>query len=75
MVAGSRSIPSPGPAPLYCAIRPQTGTRAKWLSKGSTACRTAPPTLLEVHVDSVGTSRRQSGGKIGGTVIDRGVEA
>src|SRR5712691_8210093 len=29
MVVGSRPVPSPLPGALYCAIRPQTGTRAK----------------------------------------------
>jgi len=45
MVAGSVSVPSPFGAPLYCATRPQTGTRAKLLSRGSTACQMAPPTF------------------------------
>src|SRR2546427_10457401 len=34
-----------------------------------------PTDILEVHVDTVWTSSRQLGGKIGGTVIDRGGEA
>ena len=45
MVAGSRSVPSPWPAPLYWATRPETGTRANLLSSGNTACQTAPPTF------------------------------
>jgi hypothetical protein len=28
IVAGSRSVPLPGPTPLYCAISPDTGMRA-----------------------------------------------
>src|SRR5215210_3933867 len=30
---------------LYCAMRPQTGTRANALSNGNTASNTAPPTF------------------------------
>jgi len=45
MVAGSRSVTSPFPMPLYCAIRPETGTRANLLSSGHTACQIAPPTF------------------------------
>ena len=36
-------MPSPPLGPLYCAIRPQTGTRANLLSNGNTACQIAPP--------------------------------
>src|SRR5215831_4502742 len=39
------SGPGIGLVALYCAIRPQTGMRAKSLSNGHTVCCTAPPTF------------------------------
>ena len=46
-----RSVTAAGPdggSPgfrLYCAMSPQTGTRAKGLRSGRTAWNTAPPTF------------------------------
>src|SRR6266571_7578023 len=75
MVAGSPSVPSPWPTPLYCAIRPQTRDARALVEQGQHRLPDRAADILEVYVDPVGTRRRQVGGKIGGTVIDCGVEA
>src|SRR5262249_4523370 len=75
MVTGSRSVPSPSGTPLYCAMSPETGTRAKSLSNGSTASQMAPPTFSKVDIDAAWAGGRQSRRKIRGAMIDRGVEA
>jgi hypothetical protein len=75
MVAGSRSVPSPDPMPLYWALRPEIGTRANVLSSGNTACLPDPPAdILEIHVNAVRTGSSQWGLKIGGAVIDGSIE-
>src|SRR5207302_8455163 len=75
MVAGSPSVPSPWPTPLYCAIRPQTRDARALVEQEQHRLPDRAADILEVHVDPVGTRRRQVGWKIGGTVIDCGVEA
>src|SRR2546421_48522 len=67
MVAGSPSVPSPWPTPLYCAIRPQTRDARVLVEQGQHRLPDRAADILDVHVDPVGTRRRQVGGKIGGT--------
>jgi hypothetical protein len=45
--SGARFGPGGKSVALYWAIRPQTGTRAKKLSSGSTASNTGPPTFSQ----------------------------
>src|SRR2546426_4750686 len=74
IVAGSRSVPSPGGTPLYCAMSPETGTR-KIVEQRQHGFPDGSADVLEVNVDAVCTCRGQSRRKIGGAMIDRGVEA
>src|SRR5262245_26944193 len=75
MVAGSRSAPSPGPAALYWATSPETGTRANLLSNGKHRLPDRPADVLEVDVNALRAGRPQPVGEIGALVIDGRVEA
>jgi hypothetical protein len=74
MVAGSRSRPSLSPCGLYCAIKPQTGTRAKSLSREHSLPEGAADGL-EVDVDPVRARCPQAFRIPGLAVIDDCVEA